>query len=294
MKRKKMFLTPPALKELLSFYSFFVQMIWYLRDKNDYFYCCKNIKKRKEEFLEYIYDIDYPLEDIDVQNKEKLIRHEIYFLLISQDNPVKYLKLAELFDEIKELYLPLIKKYPEYFIPNDPNYCYSFDKNENNYMCPFRFEDDEFCTYLNIKDWYILDELKLCGVNYHKVFEETVNYERLIDKFFIFKNSEYFKYIPYGIFLLDKYGFEEVKYDKLTLEKFFFEYADFAKDEYSLKVLCYHAFHKTSYKQEAITILEKNILYWHDLIENKKIDYNTNEYSCVWSIFAVLKRKNKI
>jgi hypothetical protein len=94
--------------------------------------------------------------------------------------------------------------------------------------------------------------------------------------------------------LLDKYGFEEVKYDKLTLEKFFFEYADFAKDEYSLKVLCYHAFHKTPYKQKAITILEKNILYWHDLIENKKIDYDTNEYSCVWSIFAVLKRKNKI
>jgi hypothetical protein len=38
----------------------------------------------------------------------------------------------------------------------------------------------------------------------------------------------------------------------------------------------------------------KILLYWHDLIENKKIEYDTDEYICVWSIFAVLRRKGEI
>jgi len=289
-----MILTVPALKELFSFYSFLIQMIHYINGNTKYIYCCKDIEKRKDEFLKYLYDINYPLEKFDTENKENLIRKEIYILIQNQDTSDKYLKLADLFDEIKKLYMPIIKKYPEYFIPNDSNYCYSFDENENNYMCPFRFEDEEYCAYLDIKDWYILNELKLCFKNQDEKPEEIINYERYIDKFLVFKSQQYFKYIPYGIFIINKYGFEEVKYDKPTLEKLFFEYVDFAKDEYSLKILCYHTFNKSPYKQKAMQVLKKNILYWYDLIENKKIEYDINEYTCVWSIFAVLRRKGEI
>jgi len=43
-------LSPPVLKELLSFYSFLVQMIHYLNGKTKYIYCCKDIERRKDEF----------------------------------------------------------------------------------------------------------------------------------------------------------------------------------------------------------------------------------------------------
>jgi hypothetical protein len=171
-----MILSKEAFKRLFTFYSFLVQMIHYKEDEKRFIYCCEDIKKRKVEFIEYLKEINYltkeqnSFKDISSLDENK-VRSYITYLINQPDSSDKYLTLCDLLDRLKVIYTPLLMENFKYFIPKNDCYCYSKDERENDYMCPFRLEDEEYCIYLDLKDWYILDEIKLCEINLDEEIE---------------------------------------------------------------------------------------------------------------------------
>ena len=126
-------LSPVELKELFSFYSFLEQMSYDAESKEiDHLYCCKNIEKRKKEFINYLKDINYitsqekKISNIDNASEED-IKHYITYLINQPETCKKYEILCDCLDRLKVIYTPVLKKYYKYFIPNDPYYCYNSD-----------------------------------------------------------------------------------------------------------------------------------------------------------------------